>query len=191
MNEAKLGVMIDIETFGLSPNAVVWQIAALPFDLQDPDPDMYLGWREYLPVNPQVEAGNTIEASTLEWWMNQEKEARVLMTGNLTGDLQKLQRTIETLVFQLIQIRNLSAGFELWAKGPQFDVVIIERLFTMCRLDIPYKYGEVRDLRTLINVSELENKGLNVPKPKDYVAHSALSDCVYQVLQYKAAMDNL
>ena len=191
MTQSELGIMLDVETFGLSPNAVVWQVALLPFDLQEPDPLTYLGWREYLPVNPQVEAGNFIEAATLEWWMNQSAEARALMQGNLEGDLAQLQRTIEGLAFQLIQIRGLSNRFELWAKGPQFDVVLIERLLTMCRLDIPYKYGEIRDLRTLIAAAELANKGLDVPKPKDYVPHSALSDCTYQILQYKAAMENL
>lgn len=193
---SRIGLMLDIETLGIASDAVVIEIAMVPFDLYDEDrfADHVGEFREYLPVDPQIAAGSTVSASTLAWWMGSDQvsdRARIRMSKRLEGDTPMLAKVLERAAFNMRSWRKAANGdgFELWAKGPQFDVVILERLLNTAGIHIPYKYNEVRDLRTLIKEADLDLE--LVTKPKDFIAHSALSDCRFQIASYYAARTKL
>ncbi len=53
------------------------------------------------------------------------------------------------------------------------------------RIGAPWNFRNVRDVRTLIAVSGIDDKA--VPKPSGNIAHHALFDCEWQAMQVRAA----
>lgn len=189
----RVGIMIDSETIGLASSAVVWDLAAAMFSLNNPDPDQFDPVQEYLPIQPQLDRGATVDASTMGWWMNQPAKARDRMQQAIKGDNLDLGLRIRSIHRQLVSwISNAIADgrdYEIWCKGTDFDIPKITRLFQMEGLSIPWKYSAVRDLRTLCKVAGVESN--TVAHPRDFIHHSALSDCKWQIMQYAAAMESL
>lgn len=202
---SRLGLMLDVETLGVSSQAVVTEVAMIPFDMYDEDrfSDHVGEYRDYLPLDPQVATGAICEASTIKFWMEQDNKARLKMANRLAGDAGTLARALERAAHTILTWRNSAnadltqeqrdageSNFELWAKGPQFDVMLLERLLSSAGIRLPWVYHEVRDLRTLIKEADL-NLDTEVTKPVDYVQHSAKSDCRFQIASYYAARKKL
>lgn len=67
-------LMIDIETLGNKPNSAILQIAAVSFDPTSGE----MGNEFSVNISPKSceKLGMKIQASTVEWWMQQSDEAR-------------------------------------------------------------------------------------------------------------------
>lgn len=177
-----LTIMVDIETLGKKPNAVVTQLAfiAAPTDnLAD-----YITYDSfYLPLQPQIDAGRTIDADTIIWWFTRAgPEARAKFVQNDGGDSDTLIAFIRSFIRKVdtqIQAALLAGGtIEVVAKGPQFDVVIIENLIHSIAELEPWKYSWISDLRTLMKKAGVQP---NDVKHDDIVPHVALEDCRFQL----------
>ena len=82
--------------------------------------------------------------------------------------------------------RGLSKGeYEIWARGPQFDIAAVESLMEECGVEVPWVYDSVRDLRTLMAAAGITTD--DVPKPEGMIAHHAGWDCIYQIRCYMEA----
>ncbi len=77
-------VMLDLEFLGEGDNAVIAQIAAVPFDIANVPFDIANGYYEgmendhpkvvfnqFPDLQAQLDQGRTVNANTLAWWMNQ------------------------------------------------------------------------------------------------------------------------
>lgn len=177
-----LTIMIDIETLGKKHNAVVTQLAFLAApsdDLAD-----ILGYDSfYLPLQPQIDMGRTIDADTIIWWFTKAGEsARAKFVQNDGGDFDTLVAFVRSFIRKvdtLIQAAKATGGkIEIVAKGPQFDAVIIENLIHSIDEQEPWKYNWLIDLRTLMNKAGVNP---NDVKHDDIVPHVALEDCRLQM----------
>src|ERR1017187_9157255 len=85
---------VDIETLGLESNAVILSAAIIHFDLEK---DAFVTFEELLQrsltvkisVMPQVAGpkGRQIDKSTVDWWMKQSLESRILSFNSSPTDL--------------------------------------------------------------------------------------------------------
>lgn len=187
METSPVILMFDIESLDVGPRSVVTQIGMYGFDLDDeeilPDPVM-----SYLPIQPQLNLINprSVSASTIIWWMGQSSNARAGFEQSSGDDFEELASLMRHLVRNFNRLTNNGTlAYELWARGPQFDIVNIESLLIDVGLPVPWKYNRVRDLRTLMAQANL--KTADVPEPKGYVQHHAGWDCRYQLDCYMAA----
>jgi hypothetical protein len=175
-------IMVDIETLAKSPNAVVTQLAFIAAPSEDLN-DIISYDSFYLPLQPQINMGRRIDADTIIWWLTQAGEsARAKFIQNQGGDYDVLVAFVRSFIRKVdmvIQQALLSNGtIEIIAKGPQFDVVIIEDLIQMVGEIEPWKYSWVSDLRTLMKKAGVTP---NDVKHDDIVPHVALEDCRLQL----------
>ena len=165
-------VMLDWETLSTEPNAVVLSIGLVPFNLEDEDTFEILEAdesRQYfrtIEFQEQIDAGRHVSASTLMWWMQQNRSAQK-ETFNERGRIG-----VEKLLEEVIPFIGKK---RLWGNGASFDNPILATLCTDFGF-VPPPFYMARDLRTIQDLSDndrLKERG---------VEHSAIADAQYQVL---------
>lgn len=185
----KLGIMLDIESLDLGPRSVILQVGAIAFPLDDPDTEQRR-IDQYLPVQPQIALGRTFSWATMRWWMGQDEKSQsrfVDNDGNDMDELQSLVRSIHTKLSDLIASVGRS-NVEVWAKGPQFDIVNLETLFVEHGLSTPWPYDSIMDLRTLMRLAGVSADSVD---SSGIAKHVAVSDCQFQIRCYAEAMRQL
>lgn len=184
---SKLLIMHDIETLSLSTIAVVTQLGYAAADSLAPT-EFIDGFTRNLPAQPQLDIGRDIQYSTLLFWLRQPEESRNHLL-ELDGDADELKsilkrylRGIEELV---APYRRDSKPVEFWARGPQFDMANLAGLLAQFGLPVPWRYDEIRDLRTLM--AEAGVKSSAVERRPEWIMHSALGDSKFQLGGYEVA----
>lgn len=185
----KVGIMMDIETLDLAPRAIVTQLAFVAFDLDDPTA-ILREVEEYLPIQPQLALSRTLNADTLIWWMQQSDDARAKFKASSGNDMDEITALVNSVATKMGRVIADADYYELWARGPQFDAVVVESLLGDFGQETPWKYDTVRDLRTLLGLAGVDTKA-DVPMPTGLTSHHALSDCKYQILCYEEGMRKL
>jgi hypothetical protein len=163
-------VMIDIETLGLDPGAAILSLAAVRFDEDG------LGERFGRSVDLATcqEAGLTLDAETLEWWLEQDTAAKMILTGGVP---------LSEALLELAEFYD--DADEIWANSPSFDCEMLERAYDAVGETEPWAYHEERCFRTLASLPvapELDHKG---------VEHNALDDAIHQARVAAATLRRL
>jgi hypothetical protein len=152
-------VMIDIETLGLDPGAAILSIAAVRFD----EEGLGESFGRSVSLATCQEAGLTIDAETLEWWLEQDTAAKMILTGGVS------------LSEALLEFDDFYGDAdEIWANSPSFDCELLERAYAAVGETEPWAFHEERCYRTLKSLPiapELDHKG---------VEHDALDDARHQ-----------
>lgn len=179
--------MFDIESLDTGPRSVVSQIAYSIARADDPETivDQRL---VYLPIQPQVVLKRTISASTILFWMKQSDEARARFAENTGEEFEELPALLRHIMRGYANT-VLDKETEVWARGPQFDIVNIESLAQDCAVDVPWGYSKVRDLRTLMAMAGIATA--DVPREPRLKEHMADHDTEYQLQCYVEAMRRL
>ena len=169
-------VMIDLETMGTSPNAVILTLGAIKFDpysLKEPGPGLYFK----LDVDAQLKLGRTIDESTLEWWAKQDVAVRDEAFG-------EDNRTSIHIV--LSDLNKFVVGADtIWAQGPIFDIVMLESLMSQMQRPVPWHFYQIRDSRTLFGLGWDPRNEIKTD------AHNALADAYYQSVSVQKVYDKL
>ena len=165
--EQMTDIMIDLEALGTKPDAAIIAIGAVSFDLQAKT----LGDEFYIVVDlaSAMEAGGTVDASTILWWMQRSEEARGEFKRKgvlITDALGNFSRWIE--LFGFGQINGV------WGNGATFDNVILRSAFNRLEIPVPWTYRQDRCFRTV--------KALHpqIEVPLEGTPHNALADAKWQ-----------
>lgn len=178
-----LAVMIDLETLGNGHNAVISTFAAVLFDLQTGA--VMSQFYHRIDAQSCVSMGMEFDASTINFWLSQGKEA----THEITCDPRK--HISEVLVAFSEWCNGLPKDTTIWSNGIHFDLVILKSAYIMCMLNAPWDFRNERDVRTLVAFAPDIKKVI----PFTGVKHHALHDCIYQSLYcsviYNAIVTNM
>ena len=171
-------VMTDIESLDTGPRSIVSQIAMVFVLASDPETilDEVL---VYLPIQPQIDLKRTLSATTLSWWMRQSEEARKEFEQNTGDDFEELPALLRHVNRKFNSVID-GREYELYARGPQFDIVNIESLMTDVAIKPAWRYDRIRDLRTVMALAGLRTGDI----PRDlsrFPEHMAVADCHYQI----------
>lgn len=168
-------IMLDIETLGITDDAVILEIGAECFDPVT---------RERGPmfsraVDPVAQRGRTIDAATLVWW-HADAARRQTFGAYLVA---KNARSLDMALAELADFFtvNVAEGAEVWTKGA-FDLRLLDHAFAGGWSESPWHYWQARELRTVMKLAGLT---------KQPVAHSALEDAVVQVNELFRALNAL
>lgn len=175
----KLGIMLDLETLDLGPRSCILQVGIIAFPMDDPETEERR-IDQYLPIQPQIALGRTFSWKTMRWWMEQDEKAKERFIDNDGNDMDELTALVRSIHRKLTDI-IASVGptnVELWAKGPQFDVVNLETLFADCGLEAPWPYDSIMDLRTIMKLAGVKRDQVD---SSGIVPHVAVSDCQFQI----------
>lgn len=157
-------VMLDLETFGTSPEAAVVSIGAVKFDNEK------VGEEFHVKIDMRDSLLGTIDGNTVAWWLQQSDAARAALTKGpkelLAPALQAFTRWLGPDPRELL----------LWSNGPSFDSVILQSAYRRCGLTWPFKYNADRDFRTICDLRPI----FRIVVAPYEIAHDALEDAKRQ-----------
>lgn len=175
-------LMVDIETMATHNEAVVISVGAVKFRLDTEDdittvqsPGRW--WYRVLNREQQLDLGRLVSENTMNWWNNQEEEARDWMDEEGEDVSEALDDFIDWCDGDVHRI---------WGNGNMFDNNIMRSLFGMFGKVWPVHYTGDMDLRTLAFTWNLASKNrfkTKRPKFKIGVKHNAVADAMSQVIQ--------
>lgn len=166
---ANTDVMIDLETLNTTPDATILTIGAVKFDpfgreLQEPKMDSFYC---KVDIDSCDRIGLTTSDDTIAWWANQSKEAQAA-AFDPEGRID--------IVDAFAQLYKFCWGAKrVWSNGSCFDIIICEHVFRKINKAVPWKFWEVRDVRTAFDL------GINPQRPP-VTAHHALEDAWNQAV---------
>lgn len=159
-------IMVDLETLSTDVNCVILSIGAVVFDPLVPIVHMDQTFYRAIDIQSCIDAGMTIRAATLEWWMVQSKEARAVF------ELPEKTHIRRALMDYAVWAR-VQEVVAVWSNGSDFDNAIIANAYTRFGLNKPYPFTAHRCVRT---ISRMFPYPYNPPE----IAHNALSDAIAQ-----------
>lgn len=179
-------IMIDIETLGVSKNSCILLIGAIKFSRNKPIPTNFSSIKQItdnldtfyrkISISSCRKLGMEIEHPTLDWWKEQESE--VFNEVFSKNDRIPIDQALKELTDWMTPSIH-----RFWARGPDFDYGILGNAFEKCELKTPWKFFHTRDVRTVIDICEIEvgdkiigNAELNRFK------HNPIVDCYLQIL---------
>lgn len=174
-------VMVDIETWGKGPHAMIVAIGAVKFDPTGP-----LGHgldQFYVAIDPRKDNNvGIMDAKTMMFWMDpKQNEAR-----------EWWFKEIEAYGDATVDIYSALQGFTdwygkksmpTWGNGAGFDPVILESSFNRAALEPPWDFRDVRCYRTFkATVPDDLSKHINNKLNTDFGpgGHHALRDAQWQ-----------
>lgn len=168
----KTQVMLDLETLGNKPGAVIVAIGAVKFgggEILD---------EFYRRIDPQscVASGLAMDVSTVLWWLKQSDAARleIVEPGELLGQaLLDFRRWLDT------------QDAEIWGNGAAFDNVLLAAAYDAAGITVPWKFWNDRCYRTIKNLHH------EVPLPREGTHHHALDDARSQARHLMAILPTL
>jgi hypothetical protein len=166
---ANTDIMIDLETLATSTDAAILTIGAVkfdPFGREAQEPSM-TPFYVRVDLDSCDEIGLVTNDDTIAWWANQSKEAQEEAFN--TDDRIHIRDAFEQLY------KFCWGAKRVWSNGSCFDIVICEHVFKKVNRAVPWKFWEVRDVRTAFDL------GINPQRPP-VTAHHALQDAWNQAV---------
>lgn len=155
-------VMIDIETLGLEPGAVVLSIGAVRFTPHEITEEFYRN----IDLQSSMDAGLGVDPETLDWWLQEERlEASDCLTGG-----EPLEDSLRALA------AFVNGCNEYWANSPAMDLSVLEAAYAAVGMEEPWNYDEERDQRTIEALAPDDY----TPPRFEGTEHNALDDARHQ-----------
>lgn len=189
-NSPQTHLIVDIETLSTRPSAVVLSLACTAFQFEVPQSFNYYvenGFHVKIEVEPQIRAGRKIDQDTVDWWLKQTPEAR-LITKKSADDTSPADALDQFRLY----IENLrkhhgydDKGF-VWSRGSNFDFPIIETLHHDFEKKLPFSNWRIRCLKTMFDVMTGGDWGQYEPEsgtPKGFLKHNALHDTAMDAIR--------
>lgn len=160
--------MIDLETRDTIPSS---KIVSIGVTLFDPRYRMIGDASEtlYMELDWKAQTNRTEGHGTPEWWDKQSEEVRKALKGTVS-----LEDALEELAF------FLPKDCKVWGNGATFDISILEDAYRQLDLEIPWKFWNILDMRTIKYLFESSRSGLGNADGNPGVLHNALDDAIFQ-----------
>lgn len=149
-------IVIDLETLGLSPDSIILSIGAVATNGEKFYTE--LDWKEQ-------QHHRKVDPATCMWWGQQDKDLCPIKGETLLYD------ALNDLSLWLPEDKE---SFKIWARGPQFDISLLEHAYGELGLAVPWKYRNVRDVRTALDI--IPPQALSEPKRKHHALDDAVAD---------------
>ncbi len=173
--------MTDIETLGTNPHAPIIQIAAVLFD-------SYTGAIEQEYCANILQSDESIarynlktDQSTIDWWAGQPTEIWEAVHVNA----RPMEEVFPEFIAGLGAI-GVEKHTPIWSHAT-FDFPLINHHLNLVGAR-PLYYRAARDIRTLVDMADIDLNAYNWAKEK---THHALDDCRFQVKYCVDAMAKL
>lgn len=162
--------VLDLETLGKGPSAAIVAIGCVRVEFGM----IGTGFYERVDLASAMAQGGEVDASTTEFWLQQQQEARQEVNG--TRPCRPLSEALQMLVEFIAAGRNPANHVRVWGNGATFDNVIVSTALQRAGIERPWAFWNDRDLRTIVELypearTEVEFVG---------VKHHALDDAMHE-----------
>jgi len=174
VNKFKLeDLMIDIETLGTKTDAAILSIAAVFFDpVTGETGATFHGKSKWFSLD-----SSGIDPEAVKWWLQQDKEAQNKLTDDKNG--KHIKHLLEEFI-EWVSKNSQITKIKPWGNGATFDIVILERNIDKFWLKAPWRFWNIRDVRTIVDLGSrigIDHKEVEF----EGVKHDALDDAKHQV----------
>lgn len=184
MTVPRVDMILDLETLGKEPGAVVLQVGVIAFSY--PACEVILPCEVNIDIGSSLLAGMTIDKATLDWWRDQQDEARVSV---FRGPSEAI--TLDAAAGKFMDFWERAGCTEktrLWVRGADFDPPIwAEALKRGGVKRAPWRYSHVRDIRTALELMGVDRNSV----ARQGVAHTALSDAGHDLCCLRMALSGV
>lgn len=173
-------LMVDIETLSTAGNALILQVGAVKFSVSDGVLQLHEQFEKQISYQSSMALGGfDVDDDTIKWWKNQSKNARDAVS--LNGE------NIKTVIQEFCAFAKDAS--EVWCHNT-FDAPILGNAIKRCGLNLPFKYTNWRDIRTLTALANMSKHEV-FSESRGGTHHTALDDCLYQINYCVRAMNKL
>ena len=162
-------IMFDLETLDSKNTSAILSIAAVEFNKNTGE----IGEKIHIRIDIQscFDEGLTVGGDTLMWWLQQSEDARkrIYDTKGIP-----LENALDQ-VFKFV--KGCGENVVVWGNGSTFDISILENAMYKFYTELPWKFWNVNDVRTIVAL----NPSIKKKSKFDGVAHDALYDCLHQI----------
>ena len=174
-----LDVMLDLETFGTTPDSVIISVGMIAFDPTTSEMSPLSFYKVLSPSaqQEQISRGRVMSPHTVAWWLTQEEQARNALV--IEGSISNI--AMMDCINNYFEEHNNPERIRLWANGPSFDIVMLRSYYADMGEEFPIKFWNECCVRTIRNLAGWEwfNKWqINNPRKGTY--HNAKDDAIYQ-----------
>lgn len=155
--------MIDLETMGTTPQSAIVSIGAIVFDPRYGKVSKETFYRE---LDWKDQERHICPETTA--WKDQSAEAKAAHFG-----LDALDDVLKELA------EWLPKDCKVWGNGATFDISMLEDAYRQYEIEIPWKFWNVRDCRTVLDMYESKRGGFDKTVNRKG-AHNALEDARFQ-----------
>jgi hypothetical protein len=171
-------VMLDLETWGISPYSTIIAIGACAFDPYATEPDKIITDRFEVAIDPVSCQGLLRpEPETLLWWMDTERDAARMIW--LSMPKVALREALDGFSDWLNSLHpgEQDNSVRMWGNGAGFDNVLLRQAYEVTAREPPWSFRHDRCFRTLRNLLTFEEG--------HYLgtAHTALADAENQAIR--------
>lgn len=182
MSKNKLSMMVDVETLGNESTPVVIQIAAVIFDVHTGE--TFETFNMMIDPKSSVKHGLKITASTMEFWLKQEKDAieKVVFKAILEG--QELTVVLDAFTAWIEQVKKTHKVKSVKWYGNGDDWSWVASNYYATNREMPIPFWDSLDVRTPVEWGlEIFGDDFNPKKTTvfDGIRHDAISDCLHQI----------
>lgn len=174
---AKNNIMVDLETLGMSPGAIILSIGAVTFDPIAKTVDTDAGFYTVLSWKDGEALGMKRHKSTEEWWGKQSAEARKVLHHSHKSKVT-VKKGLEDFNAWIGQQASPNSVL-MWGNGSDFDNALLAVAYELADVPIGWKFWNSRCFRTLKAVGEAHVGKIDLPL-REGTFHNALDDAIHQ-----------
>lgn len=159
-------IMVDLETLGTAADSVILSIGAVRFDLDKGKIDDE-GFYSSISIESNLAWKRRISEDTLLWWFKQGAAAQ-----------QVFFEPKKVLEESLVQFSDWIGNDDhtMWSNGADFDLPMLAHAYSVCGIEVPWKFWNSRCYRTYKNLPGAKNAKL----PAQGIKHNAMADAYSQ-----------
>lgn len=187
--------IIDIETGGYPPNGIVFDIAVIPFVLdEDFDFDSLVQRGLKIKLSSTKQGDRVFDKGVTDWWKKQSPEAKQNLLPFEEGETPD-----DAIDILMAFLKNNGVDFwksHIWTRGNYDMQFIVDMIRTKLGTretfyNEPVFFGNCRDIRTGLEQILLTRDACIAPLHKDvlqgFVKHDSIHDCAKDVLMLNYA----
>lgn len=167
-------ISLDIETLGTRVGSVVLSCALVRFE-------DHASTTLNLNIHEQMDLGLQVDPKTHEWWGTQRPDAWARAIEN-PYSLSVALPYFSDWISKAVGGRPM----RLWCHGGAFDAPLLQEVYRVAGLPIPWHYRDVRDTRTLYDLAAVD-----LADYSSGMAHCALDDALCQTRAAQEALRRL
>lgn len=168
-------IMVDLETLGTTPGAVILSIGAVAFGPSGVDSP---GFYEVISIEDSLAHYLFQETDTVDWWKKQSPEAQNVLRTAESLSATLLRPALENFNDYVTSFHHPGKKIRMWGNGADFDNALLAVAYKMVGLKPAWEFYNNRCYRTIKNLApeiKLERVG---------VYHNALDDAKSQALHH-------
>lgn len=190
-----LDITFDLETAALCPTAAVISIGAVGwgrYAKNDPFEDAPHTFCQHIDLRSSFLDGFTFDAETSAWWSRQSADAKKELVQET--HLVPIETAIRNFFEWINEVVNFHGAETvcLWSQGSDFDIAILRNICYKYGIDIPVKYTNFRDHRSVC--MELASKLLTPTDTTDFDGENVVAqnprNAYNLVKEYKGVAHN-